>query len=257
MVNQETPPSGGTTTKTSPAADDSSAPVQPGRQRTTTPTRATNATQQPLRRRHRRPEMIQKKREERYKQFERRQRQWRYTKYSLIAVGALIVLALGVVVWNAVQDRIDEAALDDVQEYSYAGGEHVEGDLTYTENPPVGGPHNQIWQQCGYYDAPVPEENAVHSMEHGAVWITYRPDLPADQIAKLKEKADNNDYLLVSPRPDLPAPVVLSSWNRQLQVDSADDRAVDAFIRTYRRNADTTPEMNATCSGGNTTTLPA
>ncbi len=58
------------------------------------------------------------------------------------------------------------------------GAQHLEEPVTYTENPPVGGVHNPVWQNCGYYAAPIPNETAVHSLEHGAIWITYQPDLP-------------------------------------------------------------------------------
>ena len=264
MVSNEQPTRSATTADATPTANGAATRPQPARQRPPTAQkpggagpRPAPASQQPLRRRERRPEMIQKRREERHKQYERQRRQWLYTKIGIGAAVALIVLAIGAVGWTYIQDRIDESALDDVQEFAYAGNEHQDDvDITYAENPPVGGPHDSTWQQCGYYEQPIPEENAVHSMEHGAVWITYRPDLPADQIAKIKEEADNTSYILASPRPDLPVPVVLSSWNRQIQLDSVDDRAFDAFIRQYRNNPNTTPEYGGTCLGGNTMTVP-
>ena len=55
------------------------------------------------------------------------------------------------------------------------------------------------------------DENAVHSLEHGAVWITYQPDLPQEQIEKLSDLAQRNRFVLVSPYPDLPAAVVASA----------------------------------------------
>ena len=63
--------------------------------------------------------------------------------------------------------------------------DHVAGPVTYAVTPPIGGPHNAIWMNAGVYTAPVPTERAVHNLEHGAVWITYRPDLPAAQVAQL------------------------------------------------------------------------
>ncbi|MCP5096317.1 MAG: DUF3105 domain-containing protein, partial [Chloroflexi bacterium] len=52
--------------------------------------------------------------------------------------------------------------------------------------------------------------NAVHSMEHGAVWITYQPDLPADEIIELQDLVRGQPFLLLSPYPDLRGPVVVT-----------------------------------------------
>jgi hypothetical protein len=80
--------------------------------------------------------------------------------------------------------------------------QHRPGNLVYDQSPPAGGQHNPIWQNCGFCDEPVRDENAVHSLEHGAVWITYQPDLPQKQIGKLRDLAQNNTLVLASPYPD-------------------------------------------------------
>jgi hypothetical protein len=94
----------------------------------------------------------------------------------------------------------------------------------------------------------------VHSLEHGAVWITHSPDLPAEQVAQLEELTTENPYLLVSPREDLPSEVVLSAWGAQLQLDSVDDERVPVFLTKYLQG-EQTPEPGAACSGGITATL--
>ena len=55
----------------------------------------------------------------------------------------------------------------------------------YPQSPPVGGKHAQVWLKCVVYTVELPKENAVHSEEHGGVWLTYQPTLAADQVAKL------------------------------------------------------------------------
>ncbi|NUU21407.1 MAG: DUF3105 domain-containing protein [Streptomycetaceae bacterium] len=126
---------------------------------------------------------------------------------------------------------------------------HVGGDVTYQQVPPVGGQHNQVWQNCGIYDKPVPNKHAVHSLEHGAIWITYNPTLPADQLDKLKAKA-KQDYMLLSPYAGMSTPITVTSWGMQLKVDNADDPRIDQFITQYRNNKQTTPEYGAACTGG-------
>jgi hypothetical protein len=130
---------------------------------------------------------------------------------------------------------------------------HVEGHYDYPQNPPVGGPHNGVWQNCGFYDQPVGNEHAVHSLEHGAVWITYQPDLTADQIALLRQLTTRHDFVLVSPYPGLPAPIVASAWGKQLWLDKADDPRLAQFIALFEKNG---PETGAPCSGGTSETLP-
>ena len=120
--------------------------------------------------------------------------------------------------------------------------------MDYPQSPPVGGPHNPIWQNCGFYSKPVRNEYAVHSMEHGAVWITYRPDLPKDQVEKIKSLTQKG-YVLASQYPGLPAPVVASAWGKQLQLNSTNDPRLEQFVRAYRQGPQT-PEPGAPCRGG-------
>jgi hypothetical protein len=120
--------------------------------------------------------------------------------------------------------------------------------VDYPQSPPVGGAHNPIWQNCGFYSKPVRNEYAVHSMEHGAVWITYSPDLPKDQVEKIKSLTQKS-YVLASPYPGLPAPVVASAWGKQLKLNSANDPRLEQFVIDYSQGPQN-PEPGAPCSGG-------
>jgi hypothetical protein len=125
---------------------------------------------------------------------------------------------------------------------------HSEGNVAYAQNPPVGGDHWPVWQNCGFYSSPIPSELAVHSLEHGAVWITFQPDLPAAQVDRIRKLTVGDGYVLSSPYPGLPSRVVASAWGRQLRLDSADDSRLDQFIKAFRQGP-TAPER-APCSGG-------
>jgi hypothetical protein len=162
------------------------------------------------------------------------------------AVGILLIALVAAVAYSQYTAR---QLLRDVKTASYPAGLHMAGSIVYAENPPVGGQHNVVWQNCGIYDAPIHSEHAVHSMEHGAVWITYQPSLPPDQVQKLKELAAD-DFMLLSPYPGLPRPIVASAWNRQLAFDRADEAALPAFIARFKNNPETTPEFGAACGGG-------
>ncbi|GLW10625.1 hypothetical protein Misp01_57530 [Microtetraspora sp. NBRC 13810] len=165
--------------------------------------------------------------------------------------GLVIVVIIAVVGFYLIGER-SATSLDAVTTASYPAALHKETKITYKENPPVGGEHNPVWQNCGVYDAPLANEHAVHSMEHGAVWITYRPDLPKAQVDRLKELA-SDDYMLLSPYPGLPAPVVVSSWNHQLKLQSAEDPRLPRYISKYKNGPDT-PELGAACTQGTSAT---
>jgi hypothetical protein len=164
--------------------------------------------------------------------------------------GIIVVMGLAFIAYDAYQQS---QLLDTVTTAQYSAGLHQVGRITHAENPPMGGVHNAAWQNCGIYDLPVHNEHAVHSLEHGAVWITYRPDLPADQVQALRTFAAD-DFMLLSPYPGLPAPVVASAWNRQIRLEGAADPRLPAFIATYKNNPSNTPEFGASCFGAIRTT---
>ena len=123
--------------------------------------------------------------------------------------------------------------------------------VAYDRFPAVGGPHDAEWAACNgiVYTVPVREENMVHTLEHGAVWIAYNPDtLPAGDLDTLKGLVEGQTYITLSPYPGLDSPVSLQSWGHQLKVDSASDQRVQQFITALRLNPYTYPEIGATCS---------
>lgn len=146
--------------------------------------------------------------------------------------------------------------------------DHVPGAVVYSELPPVGGPHAAIWANVGVYTAPIPTERGVHTLEHGAVWITYDPKLPADQVAALTafvakqslipeaasqttQPGQANRYVLMSPwvASPMPAPIVISSWGYQLQVSTPDDPRLQEFVDTFRDSKTYTPEFGSPVDG--------
>jgi len=130
---------------------------------------------------------------------------------------------------------------------------HKDGPLPYPQSPPVGGTHNQIWENCAIYTVPVPNEHAVHSLEHGAVWITYRPDLAPDQLKILTALAQADPKRLLSPYPGLKTPISIQAWGRQLFVSSATDPRLAKFADEFT-DGPQTPERGASCSGGTSVT---
>ena len=186
------------------------------------------------------------------------------TVLGSVVLAALLVGIVGYAFANqgkGVRDlvRNPDAAIEGVQvakTEDLARG-HVPGAVDYTSVPPNGGEHNSVPQSCAVYDEPIANEYAVHSLEHGAVWITYNDDLPDDQVEALASKVEGDPYGLMSPVPDQESPIVLSAWGRTLELDSAADSRIDDFIEGYASGPQT-PERGAACIGNTTTgELPA
>ncbi len=120
--------------------------------------------------------------------------------------------------------------------------------IDYRREPPTNGDHAPLWQNCGFYEKPVKEEHAVHSMDHGVVWITYRPNLPTEGIRALRPYGEE-DYVVVSPYPGQDAPVVATSWRVQLELGGPDDPRLGEFVDGFRVS-EIAPLSGNRCVGG-------
>ena len=88
----------------------------------------------------------------------------------------------------------------------------------------------------------------MHSLEHGAIWVTYdAARVSGDELATLKAHLPST-YTILSPYEGLPAPIVLSGWNTQLQLQDASDPRIPAFFEEYWRSQNV-PEPAAACTG--------
>ncbi|MDP8952641.1 MAG: DUF3105 domain-containing protein [Actinomycetota bacterium] len=174
---------------------------------------------------------------------------------STILIGLIVLVFIAGFIALVVIDsgqRAGTAPPEGVEEFNVGkAGQHTQANVDYEQDPPVAGEHNPIWQNSAFYEEPIRNENAVHTLEHGAVWITYSPDLPQDQQEALREIVEGQDCLLASPYPGLPAgtPLVASAWGAQVQLTGVDDPNLQRFIRSYRKGPQT-PEPGATCTGG-------
>ncbi len=170
---------------------------------------------------------------------------------------AVLALALAGILFYAVSntgsgfrtaaDRLDDS-ISGIEKAEGASANHVTGRVAYQVNPPNSGDHSPYPQTCQVYDQPIVPEHAVHSMEHGAAWVTYRPDLPADQVAVLRRLVEGDPYRMLSPYPGLSSAVSLQAWGRTLRVDTATDPRVEEFLEGYT-NGPQTREKGAACSG--------
>jgi hypothetical protein len=120
-----------------------------------------------------------------------------------------------------------------IEVYPATTNHTVKGPIEYDRKPPTNGNHDPLWQNCGFYEEPVEDRHAVHSLDHGVVWITYRPDLPRQQIETLRPYGNEN-YVIASPYPGQNAPVIATSWRVQLELGGADDPRLRRFVNQFR-----------------------
>ncbi len=164
-----------------------------------------------------------------------------------LGIGLLVVGLIGGYIWfTRVQVEVDAKG---VNIYKNLDRGHSSKPVSYPQRPPVGGTHNPTIQNCGIYDKPVEDSNAVHSLEHGAVWITYSPDLGASQIEELRSLVKGKRYALLSPYPGQSSPVVVTAWGAQLTLPNPGDSRLGEFINTYLASPNA-PEPGAPCNGG-------
>ena len=161
-----------------------------------------------------------------------------------IPIAVVILLVLGLVLARS----LDTPEIEGLQEYSgLSRGHDNAAQFEFTGLPPAGGVHFPRWLNCGVYREPVDTGLAVHSLEHGAVWLSYHPDLDPNEIATLEEYADNQNFVLISPFPNQSSDIVATAWGVQLELSDASDPRIPLFINQFVQQG---PEPGATCANG-------
>jgi hypothetical protein len=190
----------------------------------------------------------------------------RQTPWGLIATTVVIVVLAASVITYAVMKGSKKTssggnpdAIAGIQHYPGLTRNHVAGVVKYSQSPPVGGDHAPVWADCTgtVYPNQIANENAVHDLEHGAVWITYKPGLANDQLEVLTKLVAGNQYTLLTPYSGLKSNVSLQAWGYQLFVDSATDPRVDQFVSALKLNRSNTPEYGASCDNAAFKTAPS
>ncbi|WP_155055052.1 DUF3105 domain-containing protein [Streptomyces blattellae] len=198
----------------------------------------------------------------------RRAERARERRNRILTIAASVVVVTGLVVGGVVlvqsQSDDDSTASDSKGTGKFVTGSdgvktwdaelsrtHVTENVDYPMEPPVGGDHDQAWMNCNgdVYTEELTNVNAVHSLEHGAVWVTYTSKAAKEDVDALTEKVKQTPYTLMSPYENQKDPIMLSAWGVQRTVTSADDPNVDKFFEKYVQG-EQTPEPGAACTGG-------
>lgn len=126
------------------------------------------------------------------------------------------------------------------QEIPNQGQEHIKDGTPhepYNSNPPTSGPHYTQPVEWGVYSEPVVDERAVHSLEHGGIWISYKDiDEPTIDLLKKIAKA-NGGSVIMSPRPNGEAKIALASWTRLEKLEGYDEAKILEFIKANKNKS--------------------
>lgn len=149
----------------------------------------------------------------------------------LIAVGLLI----GWFIWNASirSKNLPGEFIPDQGRRHVSDRNHE----PYNSNPPTSGPHFPQPAEWGVYKEEIPDEVLVHNLEHGGIWISYKPGLPEDIIAKLESFHEKyGRKIIVAPRSANDSDIALAAWSRldKFSASEYSDERVEKFIRAYR-----------------------
>lgn len=129
-----------------------------------------------------------------------------------------------------------------------SGRGHTLNPVNYSGTlPPSGGNHSPYPLTCGFYDTQQPNEMAVHSLEHGAVWIAYGPSTSTADIQALKAYTAL-DHVLVTPYAGMAVPITVVAWEHRLELQAVADPRLKQFVDEYR-NGPQAPERGGSCKG--------
>ncbi|MCT9082813.1 DUF3105 domain-containing protein [Streptomyces fulvoviolaceus] len=199
----------------------------------------------------------------------RRAEQARERRNRILTIAASVVVVAGLVAGGVVlvrsqSDDDSSTAADSKNTGRFVTGKdgvktwstklsqtHVTKTVKYPVEPPVGGDHDKVWMNCNgdVYTKAINNMNAVHSLEHGAVWVTYTSKASKADVAALAEKVKKTPYTLMSPDDKQADPIMLTAWGNQRTVTGADDPNVDKFFEKFVQG-EQTPEPGAACTGG-------
>ena len=168
----------------------------------------------------------------------------------LLIIGGVVVVLVGIFALGNKAPASNQNAIG--QHFAEQERKHIDegtkSPVEYNSNPPSSGPHYPQPAPWGVKDTAEADERYIHNLEHGGVWITYKPDLAADQLNQLKAAVSalppdaqfNEVKIVMSPRAANTSPVSLVAWTYVENLDTPDATKIKDF---YLNHVDKGPEL--------------
>lgn len=174
----------------------------------------------------------------------RRRKRLSLTAGGIAAVAAAVMAVSAITGGLRQREAVEAAAASDIEGVQSLP---AQGGTARTEPAGDSRYHRLAGQACRPHSVPVDNELGLHALRHGAVWVTYHPNLPAGEVGSLKNLAAEYDAVLLTPSAGPGEPVTARAWNVRLDLPSADDERIEPFILKYANNP-RRPEASASCN---------
>ena len=200
-------------------------------------------------------QLYQLRKEERQKQKEqeRRGRQRArfiggFKTYAIIAV-VIIAAGYGIYFWakSVAPEGEDFSRAISLMEVSHitVGSQLPD----YTSNPPTSGPHYSQTAKSGFRDEVISDQNIIHNLEHGDIWIAYHPRIAEEIKEELKQFGAAK--VIITPREANETDIALAAWGRldtfNMENGALPIERIKNFIKRYLNKG---PERVPGASGG-------
>ena len=121
--------------------------------------------------------------------------------------------------------------------------------LEYNSNPPTSGPHCGQTARSGFREDSIADQNIIHNLEHGDIWISYHPRVPDEIKEELKQFGAAK--VIITPREENDTDIALAAWGRldsfDLENNTLSKERIEDFIKRYVNKG---PERIPGASGG-------
>lgn len=165
--------------------------------------------------------------------------------FALFAVGGL--LAGVVTLFLRFSAGQPPSGIDHSVSYPIQGRDHIAPGAPrpdYNSDPPTSGAHYPQPASRGVHNEELSDEQLLHNLEHGEVWIAYRPNLPDEVVDELKRVTRRNAKVVLTPRARNSTDITLAAWGRldifNVGQGALDIRRTEDFIARYRNKG---PEL--------------
>lgn len=158
----------------------------------------------------------------------------------IVIIGLTVLLGLGLLIALMYSGDPGKEDLSDVQSFEIQGRDHIEVGAShpeYNSNPPTSGPHYAEPADWGAYQKELPDEQLIHNLEHGGIWISYK-GVDEDTKRRLSDIAKANPgSVVLAPRSRSDAQIVLASWGKLLKLQQFDEGRIRDFISQYKNQS--------------------